>query len=164
MTWLDLAIIMIIFLSALISTFRGFIKESVSLVTWIVAGIISFRYFAALSNSLEPYLSAPSLRGILSFSILFILTLIAGAICNFALTQLVTKTGLSGTDKSLGVIFGAARGFLIVTFMVLLLGLTPTPGTELWDDSVTIEFFEDMAEWVREIIPDDVADDFEFDF
>ncbi len=72
---------------------------------------------------------------------MFVSSLIIGAIINYMASQAVTKTGLSGTDKSLGVVFGAARGLLIVTMLVLLAGLTPMPSEPWWNDSAMIEFF-----------------------
>ncbi|NNE63122.1 MAG: CvpA family protein, partial [Gammaproteobacteria bacterium] len=115
MSWLDLVIIGIILISALISLVRGFVKESISLVSWILAGFIAFRYFSALAELLVSYIESPTVRTGIAFSVLFVCTLIVGAIVNFMASQMVSKTGLSGTDKTLGMVFGAARGVLIVT-------------------------------------------------
>ena len=59
MSWLDLVILGIIVLSALISLIRGFVKESISLVTWIVAGAVALRYFLPMAVLLEPYIETP---------------------------------------------------------------------------------------------------------
>ena len=162
MSWLDIIIVCIIALSALISLIRGFVKESISLISWIVAGIIAFRYFSPMADLLEPYVSSPMVRGVASFAILFISTLVIGAIVNFIMSQLVSKTGLSGTDKALGVVFGGARGVLIVTMVVLLESLTPMPEAQWWRDSSMVGFFQQLAEWVKGIIPADAADSFSF--
>ncbi len=162
MSWLDLAILIIILLSALISLIRGFVKESISLLTWIVAGVLAFRYFTPMANLLEPYVSAPTIRAIAAFALLFVSTLIVGAIVNFIMSQLVSKTGLSGTDKALGVVFGAARGVLIVTMVVLLASLTPMPEASWWQESATVGMFQQLAEWVKAIIPADAVEKFSF--
>lgn len=157
MSWIDLVIIVIILISALISLVRGFIKESISLASWIVAGFIAFRYFTPLAEILEPYIDSVTLRTGVAFSILFVCTLIIGAIVNFMASQLVNKTGLSGTDKALGVAFGGARGVLIVTMLVLLAGLTTMPEESWWQDSVMIENFVNLANWLKDILPQDIA-------
>ncbi len=162
MSWLDLVILVIIVLSALISLVRGFVKESISLLTWIVAGVLAFRYFSPLAGMLEAYVSAPTIRNVVAFAILFVSTLVVGAIVNFIFTQLVTKTGLSGTDRALGVVFGAARGVLIVAMVVLLASLTPMPEAEWWRDSASVGFFQQLAEWIRGVIPADVVGSFDF--
>jgi membrane protein required for colicin V production len=160
MSWVDLIIIVIIIISALISLVRGFVKESLSLASWILAGFIALRYFTPLAELLEPYIESPTIRTATGFAILFVSSLIIGAIINFMASQLVTKTGLTGTDKSLGVVFGAARGVLIVTMLVLLAGLTPMPSEPWWNDSAMIEYFSDMANWIKDVLPQDVASRF----
>ena len=162
MSWLDLLILGVIALSALISLIRGFVKESISLLSWIAAGIVAFRYFSPLAELLEPYLADPTIRSMAAFAVLFISTLIIGAIINFIMSQLVSKTGLSGTDKALGVVFGGARGVLIVTMIVLLASLTPMPEAQWWQDSAMVGFFQQLAEWVKGIIPADAVDSFSF--
>ena len=162
MSWLDLVILSVIALSALISLIRGFVKESISLVTWIVAGVLAFRYFSPMASLLEPFVSSPMVRNVAGFGILFVITLVIGAIVNFIMSQLVSKTGLSGTDKALGVVFGGARGVLIVTMIVLLASLTPMPEASWWQESATVGFFQHIAEWVKGIIPADAVDKFSF--
>jgi membrane protein required for colicin V production len=160
MSWVDLIIIAVVVVSALISLVRGFVKESISLASWVLAGFIALRYFTPLSELLEPYIESPTIRTGSGFAILFVCSLIIGAIINFMASQLVTKTGLSGTDKSLGVVFGAARGILIVIILVLLAGLTPMPSESWWKESTMIEYFASMASWIRDILPDDIAGKF----
>ncbi len=157
MSWVDLNIIVIIVISALISLVRGFVKESISLASWLFAGFIALTYFVPLADLLEPYIESPTIRTGSSFAILFVSSLIVGAIINFMASQLVSQTGLSGTDKSLGVVFGTARGFLIVIILVLLAGLTPMPSEPWWQESTMIEYFTSMANWIKDILPEDIA-------
>ena len=157
MSWLDLIIIGIIALSALISLVRGFVKESISLASWLAAGFIALTYFSPMADLLASYIDSATIRTGAGFAILFICTLIVGAIVNYLASQMVSKTGLSGTDKSLGVVFGAARGLLIVTVVVLLAGLTPMPSEDWWQESSMVEYFVRLASWIKEILPQDVA-------
>ena len=160
MSWLDLVIIGIILVSALISLVRGFVKESISLVSWILAGFIAFRYFSALAELLLSYVESPTIRTGVAFSVLFVSTLIIGAIVNFMASQMVSKTGLSGTDKTLGMVFGAARGILIVTLVVLLAGLTPMPEEAWWQEAGTIKYFTQLANWLKDFLPQDISSRF----
>jgi membrane protein required for colicin V production len=162
MSWIDLVILGVIVLSSLISLIRGFVKESISLVTWVIAGVVAFRYFIPLADLLEPFVNSLTMRQWISGGFLFIATLIVGAIVNFIVSQLVSKTGLSGTDKTLGVVFGLARGVLIVSMVILLASLTPMPGADWWQDSALIGYFQQLADWIKGIIPQDVAEQFSF--
>ena len=162
MSWLDLVIFGVIALSALISLIRGFVKESISLITWVVAGMVAFRYFLPMAELLKPYIEADTVRLMVAGGALFVCTLIIGAIINFIAGQLVAKTGLSGTDRALGVVFGGARGLLIVTMLVLLASLTPAPESNVWKESLSTDFFQGLAEWVRTVIPQDAIEKFSF--
>jgi len=162
MSWIGLVILGVIVLSSLISLIRSFVKESISLVTWVIAGVVAFRYFIPLADLLEPFVNSLTTRKWISGGILFIATLIVGAVVNFIVSQLVSRTGLSGTDKTLGVVFGAARGVLIVSMVVLLASLTPMPSAQWWQDSALIGYFQPVAEWIKGLIPQDVAGQFSF--
>ena len=160
MNWLDFIIIGIIAISALISLVRGFIKESISLASWVLAVFIALRYFTPMAQLLEPYIVSPTIRNGIGFAILFICTLLVGAIVNFMASQMVSRTGLSGTDRSLGVVFGGARGVLIVAMLVALAGLTPMPSEFWWQASVMVEYFVNLADWIKEFVPQDLSSRF----
>ena len=162
MAWFDIAIIGVIFLSTLISLIRGFVKESISLATWLAAGFIAMSYYLVLAEMLQPYIESPTISQAAAFGALFIATLIVGAIINYIVSQLVSKTGLSGTDKLLGMIFGAARGVLIVSMIVLFAGLTPMPQESWWQQSQLVDQFQGIAVWIQQYMPSDLASRFKF--
>lgn len=162
MAWFDIAILTIILISALISLIRGFVKESISLTTWLAAGFIALSYYLVLAELLKPYIESPTISQAIAFSVLFITTLIVGAIINYMVSQLVSKTGLTGTDRTLGVVFGAARGILIIAMIVLFAGLTPMPSESWWQESQLVEHFMKVALWLKELMPEDIANRFIF--
>ncbi len=161
MTWVDFFIIGIIALSAIISLIRGFIREAFSLAAWILAFWISWMFFRDLAVHLD-MIEVQSLRLGAAFGILFLVALILGALVNFLIGQLVQKTGLSGTDRVIGVLFGVARGAVLVAIMVLLAGLTPFPNDAWWQESHLIGYFQELAIWLRDLLPPDIADKFNF--
>lgn len=139
MNWADWAILGILTVSSLISLKRGFIKEALSMVNWVLAFIIAMTFRDQLSSMLESQIDVPSLRDMVSFAILFAATLIVGAMLNNLLGELVRLTGLSGTDRTFGVMFGFIRGFVIVMAILLLLpGVIPIDQDSWWKDSLII--------------------------
>lgn len=150
--WIDWAIIAIIAVSALISLARGFVKEALSLLTWVVAGLVAWMFGGALAGHLSPFIETPSIRVIVACSILFILTLLLGGLINYLIGQLVRVTGLSGTDRFLGMIFGAARGALLIVVAVGLLSLAPVEGDVWWRQSELIPHFLLVADWSKNMI------------
>jgi len=162
MVWVDYLIIGIIFLSAAISIIRGFIKEVLSLVNWAVSGWVALTFHPHLATLLADYIPTPSVRIFAAFISLFIVTLILGALVNHLIAQVVEKTGLTGTDRALGVIFGLIRGVAIVTILVLLAGATPMPNDQWWQNSLLIEYFEKLAIWLQQWLPSDLASSINF--
>ena len=162
MIGVDYAILGILLISSFISLVRGFVKEALSLVGWIMAFWISLSFAVPLSKLLAASMEDPTLRLIIAFIVLFILTLIVSAVINFFASRLVQRTGLTGTDRFLGVIFGFLRGALLVSVLVLLAGLTSLPKESWWDDSFLLFRFQAIAMWIRDLLPADVAASFNF--
>ncbi|MCJ1887933.1 CvpA family protein [Pseudomonas sp. QE6] len=151
-TWVDWTMIGIIVISSLISLSRGFVKEALSLVTWIVAGAVAWMFGGALAEHLAPYIQLPSGRVIAACAILFVVTLLLGALVNFLISELVRVTGMSGTDRVLGMVFGGARGVLLVVLLVGLLSLAPVQQDPWWQQSVLLPHFLIVADWSKNTI------------
>ena len=152
-TWVDWGIVGIICTSCLISLRRGFVKEALSLLTWIVAGVIAWMFGGALADHLVAFIEIPSVRVIAACIILFIATLVLGALVNYLIGELVRVTGLSGTDRFLGMAFGAARGALVVVVLVGLVSLAPVVEQDpWWQKSILIPHFLMVADWSKTFI------------
>lgn len=140
--WADWVIVGIIALSCVISLLRGFIKEALSVVIWVTAFVVATWFSPKLAPLLAVYIEAISLRQMAAFTALFIATLLVGGAVNYLLATLVKATGLSGTDRLLGVLFGFIRGFVIVMVIVLYLPkMVPVDQDEWWNDSRLILHF-----------------------
>lgn len=163
MNALDMAILGILLISAGISFIRGFAKEVFSLAAWIIAIWVAVTYTGVGSQFLESYISHPTARVATAFITLFLVTLILGTLTNSLLSGLIKKTGLSGTDRMVGLIFGAARGGVIVAVLVLLAGITEFPEQVWWHESKFLGHFEQMAFWLKGYLPPDVASNIVYD-
>ncbi len=157
MLWIDIAILAIIAVSAVISVLRGLIKEVLSLVAWVLAIWVGISFTEPVAQLFVGYVSYPSARSFLAFLALFITTLIVMGIANHLIGKLVTSTGLSGTDRALGIVFGIMRGGAIVAVLVLLAGFTPVPQDPWWKESIFIGHFQQLALAAKPYLPEDVA-------
>jgi len=157
MIWIDYAIIGLILISSIIGLLRGFVREAFSLVIWIVAIWIGLTFSREFSIFLEGVIDYPSARIASAFAVLFFVTLILGALISYLLGELVKKTGLTGSDRFAGMIFGIARGLVVVAIIVMLAGLTPLPEDSWWKESVLIPPFQSLALWLRDHIPSGLA-------
>ncbi|MBS0358530.1 MAG: CvpA family protein [Proteobacteria bacterium] len=157
LNWVDYAIIAFIVFSILISLVRGFVREAISLTSWVLAFWVGFTFSTQMSGMLTAYIENDTVRIAVAFFILFAVTLIIGALVNFLFFQLVEKTGLTGTDRMLGIIFGVARGILLVSLLILIAALSNLPDTKEWKDSVLIPKFKPIAVWLRDFFPDNLT-------
>ena len=147
----DWAIVAVIVVSSLISLKRGFVKEALSLVTWVAAFIVARLFTDNMSALLAGYISTPSARVVAAFTILFVATLFAGALINNLIGLLIKATGLSGTDRVLGMVFGIARGGVLVVVLVALLGMSPAVQDRWWQQSILIPHFAVMEQWTQNL-------------
>lgn len=154
-TWVDWAIVAIIIVSSLISLKRGFVKEALSLLTWILAGVVAWMFGGALAHYFAPYIDTPSAQVIAACVTLFVVTLLLGGLVNFLIGELIRVTGLSGTDRVLGMVFGAARGALLVVVLVGLVSLAPVQQDSWWQESNLLPHFLRVADqwkgWVLQL-------------
>jgi len=155
MTVVDVIVIIVICLSALFSLVRGFVKEAISLATWVIAIWLAATFAPKLATILPAGIESEAVRQTVSFGILFILTLMIGTLVNTLLNQVVKKTGLSGADRLFGVAFGLLRGGLIIVVFVIIGGMTPLPEADWWQSSVMLQWFESTALVIQDYIPED---------
>lgn len=161
--WVDCAIVAVIIVSVLISLVRGFVREALSLATWIGAIWVGIHFYSKASYWLEPHIASAPIRMAVGFFILFFLALLCGSIISFILVQFIHKTGLSGTDRTLGVVFGLARGFVVVS-IALLMGQMMFPPASVSDkgsseanaleQSRLAHEFSPVMNWLKEFLPE----------
>lgn len=125
----DVAIVAVVLISAGLGLARGLIKEVLSLLIWATALVLALAFGASVAELLGLDLS-PRLQNAIGFVAVFVGVLILGAICQRLVGGLVKSTGLSGTDRLLGLLFGAARGGVVV--IVGLVALRPFAEERSW--------------------------------
>ncbi|QOC23579.1 CvpA family protein [Wenzhouxiangella sp. AB-CW3] len=152
----DYAILGICLVSIVVSLFRGFIREVFSLLVWIAAGYVALQAAGPISVRLEDTIDVPSVRVIVAFVAVFVVVLVIGGLINYLLGRLVDGTGLSGTDRLLGALFGALRGIAIVTIGVILATFTPFVEDPWWRESTLLPEFERLGIWMVGFFPESI--------
>lgn len=158
MNWVDIVILVIIALSVGLSLMRGFVREALSLLGLVISFWVAITFSHNLGGLMEGWIDSATARQAVAFVTLLVITMIASALVNYLAGQLIKKTGLTSTDRMLGVIFGMARGVMVVAILVLLGGLFQSiPSEPWWQQSMLMIHFQDVAIWMRGFLPPDVA-------
>lgn len=159
MNWVDFTILAVIGISALISLVRGFVREAVSILILVAAFLLAKAFAQPLAaRLLAPYIESPLLQVIAAFAVIFTLVLIVGGLLGWLAGKLVESAGLTGTDRAVGVVFGALRGLLIVVGVMLLMGLTPMPQERWWRESQLLGHMQPLVckvgvgEWMANLM------------
>ena len=115
--------------SAVLGLFRGLVREVVSLAIWASAFFLALLFGPLLAEQMQ-FNVGPGVMGALGFAATFVVVLVAGAFLQKMLGAMVEATGLTGTDRTLGLAFGAVRGAIVV--IVALVALRPFAEERAW--------------------------------
>lgn len=154
--YFDIAIVVIILITALIGFMRGIVWMGIFLATWAAAILLAIKYKDALAQELPIKLSSEIAQTGLAALLIFLGVLIAGAFINFLFSKAVAAVGLGAFDRILGTGLGIVLGALAITLLTMLLSLTELPNQEAWTKSHLIPKFQEASEWLQTLIPDNL--------
>lgn len=157
--YIDIGIAVLVFISAIIGFARGFVREAISLATWVGAIILALMFAQQLADHLPIEIDNKTVKAIVAGVVIFTLVLIVGSLINFFLSRIISFIGLDAIDRILGGAFGVVRGMLIIALVVLLLtlGFTSITEMDIWKSSQFIPKFEEAAQWIQGIVPPDIS-------
>lgn len=124
MNALDLAIIAVIALSALFAFARGFVREALSIVAWVGAALITLYGFNHTYGIVVRFVTTPLLADLIAGAGLFVVSLIVLTILTAYVARFVHSSALSPIDRTLGLIFGLARGVILVSLAYLVVDVS----------------------------------------
>ncbi|HJR13989.1 MAG TPA: CvpA family protein [Rhodanobacteraceae bacterium] len=154
----DIAILAVLALSTLFGLMRGFVREVLSLVCWLAAFWVAWAFGDRVAQFYGDWLHEPTARLVAGYATCFLGVLIVGALVGWVLRKLMNVSGLRGGDRFLGMLFGLARGLLLVTFVVLMLGFTTAPRkASWWRQSTLLPAFGSGAGWFARQLPPGVG-------
>lgn len=152
--WIDCIILLIVGLSILTGIFRGFVKEVMALCIWALAFWLAYSYADTLSPWLQTWIEDASVRKAITFIAILIVILLVGGILNATLGYVLKLSGLGGTDRTLGVVFGFVRGICIVGLLIIGVQLTSLPVEEYEKKSMLYPQFQPLVAFMRSYMPD----------
>ena len=163
MSWLDYAILGVLAVSVVWGIWRGFVREVISLAGWVLAFLAANAVAGPLGDALPTSISSPEVRVLVAFLIVFIFTLSIATVAGMLLSRLLKAAGLGGLDRTLGGVFGLARGVVILLALAIAAGLTTAPRHPLWKESVGAGMLTRTVLQLKPWLPPRLADRLRYD-
>ncbi len=154
---LDLGVIAVVVLSAIFAFARGFVREALSIVAWVGAAAITWYGGDYVKGVALRFLSDELLAKLISLSATFLVSLIGLTILTSLVARAVHHTGLSGLDRTLGFIFGLARGAFLVCLAYLLLdfsGVQPNDRPVWIREAKSGPYLHEGADVLKSFLPE----------
>lgn len=163
MSWLDYAILGVLAASVVWGIWRGFVREVISLAGWVLAFLAANAVAGPLGDALPTSISSPEVRVLVAFLVVFIFTLSIATVAGMLLSRLLKAAGLGGLDRTLGGLFGLARGVVILLALAIAAGLTTAPRHPLWKESVGAGMLTRTVLQLKPWLPPRLADRLRYD-
>ncbi|HXW75254.1 MAG TPA: CvpA family protein [Steroidobacteraceae bacterium] len=148
----DYLVLAAIILSAIVGALRGFLREAVAVVTWVIALFVAWHFSELLEPHLGGLLADSEVRPWAARVIIVVLLLLLGAAIGTTLAHFVRLSIFSGMDRLLGFVFGVLRGFVLLGVFVILGQLLRLQGEHWWRHSLLIPYGESIANGLRTLV------------
>ncbi len=153
MNLFDYLLITVIGLSMILSLWRGFVREIISLIGLVAAFLVSSRVSGQTGDFLGRWISNGTLADIAGFALVFVLVMIAVGLLGALVRRLVDAADLTATDRTLGVLFGLARGGLLVSLGFLIFTSYASPDQKWLKGSLLAPYGIKAGDWLGRAIP-----------
>lgn len=157
MTVFDYLVIAIVGFSLLFGLWRGVIGEIIALLAWGLGIFAAIEFGELVGNRLFTGISDPAVRTLAACMLIFVGILVTMALIRLLISRMVKALGLTVSDRLLGMIFGIARGGLVVLVLVALGGMTAAPKQPWWREATLAPPLETAVMVARQWLPDDLA-------
>jgi len=157
MTVFDYIVIAVVAASVLLGIWRGVVGEIIALVAWILAFFAARWWGDEVANSVLNAIRDPALRLVAAWVLIFIVVLMLMALLRLAIRGLLKALGLSPTDRLLGMIFGVARGLVIVLALVVVGSMTMAAQQKWWVEAYFSAPLETAVMAGKPWLPEEIA-------
>lgn len=148
----DYAILVILFVSAILGLVRGFLREVASLLIWILGFWMAVRFAPLIGDNLK-FVKSTEDRLILGYGVVLLATLIVSTLVGMVLKRFVESSGAGVGDRSLGTLFGAARGVVLVTTLIMVGEMALVPQPPWWRASKLMPYATPLVKVARRLTP-----------
>ena len=158
-SYLDLAVLGIVLVSALLSMMRGFSREVLAIASWAAAAAAAYYFYPLVVPYLTPYIHKEVIAQAAAAAIVFFLTLIVVSLFTVRLSDAILDSKIGALDRTLGFVFGVARGFLlaVVAFAIFNWLVSEKQQPEWVKNARTRPILTETADRIVALLPEDAA-------
>ena len=149
----DIVIAIVVVISVAVGIFRGFVKEALSVATLLIAAWAAMNFGADAGHLGDAWISSEGLQVWSGRILVFVAILAVGGLAGWGFSRLVRLSVLSGTDRTLGGLFGFCRGALLIGVFIIGGQLASFDRDAWWQDSRLIPYGTIVADWIRIMAP-----------
>ena len=156
-TILDLVLLAVMLISGLLAMVRGFMREILSIAAWGAAALVTLYSYQKLLPTAKTYIASDTLASVAVIAGVFIATLIVVSIITVRISDMILDSRIGALDRTLGFLFGLARGLLIVVVAFLFFAwLVPAKQRPDWVSSAkSLTMLQSTGDWPMSLLPDD---------
>ena len=161
LTLFDAIVVVVVLISALLAMVRGFVREILSITSWVIAGVAAYFLYSPLLNLIYPSpIADQTIATIIAVAVVFVIVLIIATYLTVKVADFVIDSRIGAVDRLMGFVFGAFRGLLLVVIaFVFFTWLVPAPQQPLWiSGAQTHPMLESLGESLIRILPPDIEE------
>lgn len=157
-SYLDLAVIIIVLVSGLLALLRGFTREVLAVLSWVVAAAAAYFFHPLVLPYIKPYISKDEIALAAAIATVFFVALVVVSLITVKLSDIILDSKVGALDRTLGFVFGAVRGALLaVVAFVFYTWLVPDANQPEWIRNARAKpFLQAGGDRLREMLPDDI--------
>ncbi|MEQ8401748.1 MAG: CvpA family protein [Roseitalea porphyridii] len=157
-TLLDALFIGLVLISAVLAMVRGFSREVLSIASWVAAAVAAFFFYRSLTPYVMDYVDNDLIAQLVSAGIIFLLALIIVTLITMRIADMIIDSRIGPLDRSLGFLFGAARGVIVAAVAVWFINFFVGDQQIAWIDGAKSKpFLDQVAEALVGLLPEDIG-------
>jgi len=155
-TLLDGILLGITLVSAILAMVRGFSREVLSLVSWAAAAAAAYLFYQPVLPYIKPYINNDTIAMIASMAAVFLVVLIVVSLITMKIADFIIDSRIGALDRTLGFLFGAARGVLLVVVAMLMFNWLVQSDQPAWvTNAKSKPMLDSFGEQLRGLLPAD---------